>query len=707
MLLSLLMTAAPVTSAPNPADWPRWRGPDGTNVSLEHGWDVRDTGVTQWRVDIGVGYSTPIVARGAVYVVGYFPSEADPNTGVDRVACLDAETGGTRWSIEYPSLAYANEHRGGVIETPTVHGDTLYVATRKGELRALELATGATRWFVDLAARHSLDPGRYGFASSPLIDGERLVVNMASCVALDPTNGATLWVSENLDASYSTAAPIELPGALSDGADVQAPAQRGYAVFGGNGVFVVAASDGQVLRRFVFRQTPRNVEGATPIVVGTDVFVSSGYDQGAALIDMAPESPALRWRSRRMRTKLAGATLFEGHLYGYDESMLTCMDMAGEVRWRERGLGQGALSIAGGKLLLTTSEGELAVAEASPTAYVELSRAPLFDDDGVYWATPVLAAGRVFVRSSVGALVCVDRRMPTEAIAQGNPTTRAIVPPAADLDTGTTSGALPSPDELERRHLERTGLAGRADLALTLTGKLHVVGLGLEDVRATWGFAPRGRWHASFDLPPGIGGTILQTFDGRHAWETNPYRGDKLLAGATLEELRRTRGLRDLFDPVPEGFTARCVGREVFRGVPAFRVELEQIQSAPVEGAPIGGAPIEGDSGEGGPAEDHTSAQDREPQRRTVFFDAASGHYLGRTAADEATVVLGDWRAIVDVTPAVHLPFRRTTFEPETGLEHRWTFQSASCTAPTDERFVPSETLAAELENTKRGAGGG
>ena len=34
-----------------------------------------------------------------------------------------------------------------------------------------------------------------------------------------------------------------------------------------------------------------------------------------------------------------------------------------EVRWRERGLGQGALSIAGGKLLLTTSEGELAVAE--------------------------------------------------------------------------------------------------------------------------------------------------------------------------------------------------------------------------------------------------------------------------------------------------------------------------------------------------------
>jgi outer membrane protein assembly factor BamB len=698
MLLTLLLAAAafstvPVSIASGSGDWPRWRGPDGTNVSLEQGWDVRDTGVMQWRVDIGVGYSTPIVARGAVYVVGYFPSEADPNVGVDRVSCLDAETGAARWSIEYPSLAYANEHRGGVIETPTLHGDTLYVATRKGELRALELATGATRWNVDLAARHGLDPGRYGFASSPLIDGERLVVNMASTVALDPTTGATLWFSENLDANYSTAAPIELPGAPAEGTDTQAAAQRGYAIFGGNGVFVVSASDGKVLRRFVFRQTPRNVEGATPIVIGTDVFVSSGYDQGAALIDMAPVEPVLRWRSRRMRTKLAGATLFEGHLYGHDESMLTCMDMAGEVKWRERGLGQGALSIAGDKLLLTTSEGELAVAEASPTAYVELSRAPLFDDDGVYWATPVLVNGRVFVRSSVGALVCIDRRIAQRVIAQGGAANGTVASP----DTGGASGALPAPDELERRHLERSGLARRGDLALTLTGKLHVVGLGLEDVRATWGFAPGGRWHASFDLPPGIGGTILQTFDGQHGWETNPYRGDKLLTGPTLEEHRRTRGQRDLFDPVPEGFTARCVGREVFRGVPAFRVELEQRPSAPVGSAPPANGPAEGD----------TPAKDGAPRRRTVYFDAASGHYLGRTAADEATVVLGDWRVVEGVMPPMYVPFRRTTFEPETGLEHRWTFQSVSSTAPTDERFAPSEALTAELEKLKREGGGG
>jgi len=691
MLLSLLLTAvpgAPVPVVPVPGDWPRWRGPDGTNVSAEQGWDVRDTGVTQWRVDIGVGYSTPIVTGGAVVVIGYFPSDVDPNVGVDRVSCLDAETGAARWTIEYPSLAFANEHRGGVIETPTAHGDSLYVASRQGELRALALATGALQWRVDVAARHGLDPGRYGFASSPLIDGQQLVVNMASTVALDPMNGDTLWVSENLDANYSTPAPIVLPGVESDSAGAQAAAQRGYAVFGGEGVFVVSASDGSVLRRIVFRQTPRNVEGATPIVIGTDVFVSSGYDQGAALIDMAPETPVLRWRSRRMRTKLAGATLFDGHLYGHDESMLTCMDLTGEVQWRERGLGQGALSIADGKLLLTTSEGELAVADASPAGYVELSRAALFDDDGVYWATPVLADGRVFVRSSVGALACVDRRATRPSGARE---ALAASPAATVQVEGVADGALPSPDELEQRHLLRSGLAGHADRALTLEGRLHVVALGLEDVQAAWGFAPGGRWHASFDLPPGIGGTILQSFDGARAWETNPYRGDKLLTGSTLDELQRTRGQRDLFDPVTEGFTARCVGRELFRGVQAFRVELEQ-RPPP---------------GTGGSAETVPTASDRAPLRRTVYFDAVSGYYLGRTASDESTVLLGDWRAVEGVTPPLHVPFRRTTFDPETGLEHRWTFRSASQTAPSSERFVLPEALAKELEKAPAGVGGG
>jgi outer membrane protein assembly factor BamB len=657
----LFLLASSVASVDH--DWPRWRGPHGTNVSAEADFDASGVGQVVWRVDIGVGYSSPIVAGDASYVLGYFPSAEDPNVGRDRVARLDTETGEVVWAIDYPSLAYANEHRGGVIETPTLHGDTLFVASRQGELRALDVANGAQRWAVDLSARHGLDPGRYGFASSPLIDEGRLVVNMSRAVALDPASGETIWLSEPLDANYSTAAPMD----LRLGGEGATTSTHAYAVFGGEGLFVLAAETGETLRRFEFRQTPRNVEGATPIVIGTDVFVSSGYDQGAALVDVVAEPPVARWRSRRMRTKLAGATLFEGHLYGHDESMLTCMDLTGQVMWRERGLGQGALSIAGGKLLLTSSEGELVVAEASPSGFVEHSRTALFEDDGVYWATPVLVDGRVYVRSSVGTLVCVDRRHAAQRALEGG------VPDP----TRVTVAALPSPDELEREHLRRMGEVRVGELSLTFVGKLHVVALGLEDVDATFGFAAGDRWHASFDLPPGIGGTILQAFDGENAWETNPYRGDKLLADATLQELRRTRGMRDLFDPIPAGFTARTVGREVFRGTPAYRVELEEVLEPPGEGA--------------------TDEAVRAPIRRTLYFDAEERRLLGRTAPDEATVVLGDWRPVPKWPSRLELPFRRTTFEPETGLEHRWTFSTVESTEPPAERFaLPVELRVGE-----------
>jgi hypothetical protein len=168
-----------------------------------------------------------------------------------------------------------------------------------------------------------------------------------------------------------------------------------------------------------------------------------------------------------------------------------------------------------------------------------------------------------------------------------------------------------------------------------------------------------------------------------------------LLVGAALEEHVRTSGQRDVFDPLPDGFAARCVGREAFRGVQAFRVELQQLPGAPNEGTPTEGA-LE----QSGPS---APSPPSEPLRRTVYFDSATGFYLGRTAADESTVVLGDWRAVEGVTPPLRLPFQRTTFEPDTGLEHRWSFDQATATAPEDQRFILPTALAEELQRESGG----
>ena len=86
-----------------------------------------------------------------------------------------------------------------------------------------------------------------------------------------------------------------------------------------------------------------------------------------------------------------------------------CLDLDGNVQWTERGLGQGTLIVSDGRLLILSGDGEFVVARATPDGYEELDRVKVFED-GKCWTTPVLADGRIYLRNSVGTLVCRDHR---------------------------------------------------------------------------------------------------------------------------------------------------------------------------------------------------------------------------------------------------------------------------------------------------------
>ena len=64
--------------------------------------------------------------------------------------------------------------------------------------------------------------------------------------------------------------------------------------------------------------------------------------------------------------------------------------------------------IAGGKLVVLSSTGELVIAEASPAGFKPLSRARVLG--GRCWVNPVLANGRIYCKNNKGDLVCLDVR---------------------------------------------------------------------------------------------------------------------------------------------------------------------------------------------------------------------------------------------------------------------------------------------------------
>jgi hypothetical protein len=91
--------------------------------------------------------------------------------------------------------------------------------------------------------------------------------------------------------------------------------------------------------------------------------------------------------------------LVNGHLFGYDESELKCLDWTtGEVKWSTSAYGKGSLLAVGQKLILYGQTGKLGVADASPESFNELASFQALPGKDT-WAPPVLANGRIYVRS--------------------------------------------------------------------------------------------------------------------------------------------------------------------------------------------------------------------------------------------------------------------------------------------------------------------
>ena len=105
-------------------DWPQWRGPNRDGVWSERG--ILETfppnGLkVSWRAPVGVGFSSPVVAGGRVFVTD---SELAKPKARERVHAFDAMTGQHLWSraydVNYPDGAFDERSLRGPIATPVV-----------------------------------------------------------------------------------------------------------------------------------------------------------------------------------------------------------------------------------------------------------------------------------------------------------------------------------------------------------------------------------------------------------------------------------------------------------------------------------------------------------------------------------------------------------------------------------------------------------
>lgn len=401
LLMSSFTTGAPAPALVADGDWPQWRGANRNGLSSETGLMKEWPPVgprSLWSVsEIGEGFGAVAVNGDRIYVQGT-RGEASVVFGLNRA------DGKTVWSTALGQKG--NERRGnGPRATPTVDADRLYVLTENGDLACLRTRDGSSVWrkniLKDFGGRN---PG-WLISESPLVDGNRLVVSPggrdAGIVALDKMTGQVIWKTAGLsdEAAYSSCIVADVGGV------------RTIMNFTSSAAVGVRANDGKLMWQYK-NAANGTANCTTPVFADNKVFFSSAYGTGSGLLGLNAQGGEVKQQeiyfTKEMMNHHGGVVLVNGYLYGFSNSVLTCLEFAtGKKMWMNRSVGKGSLTYADGMLFLLGEDHVVGLAAASPNGYVEKGRFPITDLGKPSWAHPVVAGGKLYIRNQ-NTLTCYD-----------------------------------------------------------------------------------------------------------------------------------------------------------------------------------------------------------------------------------------------------------------------------------------------------------
>jgi outer membrane protein assembly factor BamB len=394
-ILMIPLMWLPLSTA-NGDDWPNWRGPLKNGVSGEKSWQQTwpaNGPSVLWKANVGIGFSSVTVAKGRLYTMGNADNQ-------DSVICLDTKSGNVLWKHSYDCPLEDRFFEGGPTSTPTVDGDRVYTLSRQGDVFCFDALSGQVFWSKNVQKDTEARIPGWGFSSSPLVHGNKLILNVGDAgIAIDKVSGVILWKSGAGEAGYMTPYPIKI-------------GDRWFALIASGKFYqCVDLESGLVAWKHRWLTT-NGCNAADPIVIGDQVFISSGYGRGAALLSFSDSAGKVVWSNTEMQNQLNSSVYVDGHLYGFDgdeggEVQLKCMEfLSGEVRWSHAGLGAGSLMVADNHLIILSEAGELSIAPVSSKEFETTSSAKILD--GKCWTVPVLSNGLIYCRNAAGELACVN-----------------------------------------------------------------------------------------------------------------------------------------------------------------------------------------------------------------------------------------------------------------------------------------------------------
>jgi outer membrane protein assembly factor BamB len=392
----------------NAQEWTQWRGPtrdgsvSGKNVPAK--WPESFT--RAWRVELGEGYSSPVVDRGRVFV----HSRRDPE---EIVTAINLADGKVVWQQKYQAVfnknQFAVEMAKGPNSTPLIIGDRVFTLGVTGILNAWEAGAGRLLWTRDFSKSIETSKLFCGTAASPIAVDNRIVVQVGSDIhggqilALNMSTGATEWEWRGLGPGYASPVVVDIGGTrqlvtMTEGSIVGLDAKTG------NELWSVPFPD----------EWHENI--TTPLWTGTHLVVSTtrAGTHAYSLAQTAGKWAATEaWKNADVGMYMSSPVFGDGLIYAHSSKrkgqFVAVDEKTGVLKWATEGReGEHAsLLLTPQHVVFLTNGADLIVAKRNTPAFTLEKRYEVAE--AATWAMPVLLGSNLLVRDATGIMLLTGK----------------------------------------------------------------------------------------------------------------------------------------------------------------------------------------------------------------------------------------------------------------------------------------------------------
>ncbi len=418
------------------ANWPQWRGPDGTGVSTETGLPLewgRNKNL-RWVTPIpGRGHSSPIVWGNRIFLTTDLEGEIIPGAkavthisegkvfkhpesiGGDKrhtlkVLCVNRDSGKLLWEqTAFDGKVYDDRHRKGSYASPTAatDGARIYAWFGSEGMYCYDFS-GKQVWNKSLGPIGTVG---MGVASSPVLH-ENLVLLLCDeeegersfITALDKLTGKEVWrTPRKVQASWATPLLVRTPGRIE------------LVCSGNEWIISYDPATGKELWRLKGHGSNAI---PSPVVGEGFAFVYAGFpSKHTFAIKLGASgdltgSPNVAWTYDKGTAYVPSGIHYGEYLYLMsDRGILTCLDArTGAVEYDNGRVPVPATFTASpvacdGKILLTSEDGDTFVIKAGPKHEVLATNSL---EEPVY-ASPAVSQGLLLIRGEKN-LYCIGAR---------------------------------------------------------------------------------------------------------------------------------------------------------------------------------------------------------------------------------------------------------------------------------------------------------